>query len=236
MADQLRPHPDVQRVVVLRGALRAPGTQHAPTDPHPFAPAYDAVLLVVTPDVQTARLLLEAPEVRDVARAAGLAMTGREIRRIGGVDATRPGVFLLNFFSGPDVPATLNSWQYTAGWFQAETGLRTSEVIQPDGIGPYTLVNYARWDHFRDVIPSLILKPSFRTFVIACFRAGGVAPHPLLYVVDRPQDRAAHGHGVVVTLSHIIGWIFGPHRGHDSIRSAVYPRLHDDPGERSRSQ
>lgn len=189
VGETLRGRPGVLRATVLRGAIRAPGTQDAPTDPHPLAPAYDAVLLVETAEVETARTLagLSAIAALVADRPGSLLMTGRNIRRIGPVDVTRPGVFLLNFFSGPDVPATLDSWQHTAGWFQDETGLRTSEVIEPDPGTPFTLVNYARWDHFRDVMPSLLFKPSFRSFVLAWFRRNGVAPHPLLYVLDRSR-------------------------------------------------
>ena len=45
----------------------------------------------------------------------------------------------------------------------------------------YRLINHARWDRLRDVLPSLLLKPSFRTYVLAHFRANGVAAMPILY-------------------------------------------------------
>jgi hypothetical protein len=45
----------------------------------------------------------------------------------------------------------------------------------------YTVINHCRWDHYRDVLPSLLFKPSFRRFVLASFEANDTAATPILY-------------------------------------------------------
>ncbi|TFC29127.1 hypothetical protein E3O25_05585 [Cryobacterium sp. TMT1-3] len=53
------------------------------------------------------------------------------------------------------------AWQYTAGWFQDQTGLDNLTVLQPVDDGPFSLVNHCRWDHLVDVMPDLAFKRSF---------------------------------------------------------------------------
>jgi hypothetical protein len=43
------------------------------------------------------------------------------------------------------------------------------------------IINHASWPSFRAFLPSLILRRSFRTFVLANFAANGVAAQPILY-------------------------------------------------------
>ena len=45
----------------------------------------------------------------------------------------------------------------------------------------YNIMNHCRWDRLRDVMPSLIFKRSFRTYVLANFVANRVAAMPILY-------------------------------------------------------
>jgi hypothetical protein len=42
-------------------------------------------------------------------------------------------------------------------------------------------MNHCRWDRLRDLMPSLIFKRSFRTYVLANFAANRVAAMPILY-------------------------------------------------------
>lgn len=149
------------------------------------AVSYDAVLLVETDTPARAAELVapartEAPATRPEER---LVIAGSNVKRIGAVDHQRPGVFLFNFFSGPDATATLAAWQYTAGWFEEKTGLDNSTVIlpEPQGSSPFTIVNHCRWDRLTSVLPALILRRSFRSFVLATFAASRVVPHPILY-------------------------------------------------------
>lgn len=182
-AHTLRPDPRVLRTDVFTALLRPPGgAARAPSA------RYDVVLLVETTTPAAAAGLLEEAPLSALTRldhVLGFAATSP--RRIGPVDHERPGVFLFNYFRAPDVATNLAAWQQTAGWFQRETGLNNSTVLEP--VGPaelaYTLVNHCRWDRLRDVLPSLALRRSFRGFVLRTFTAHDVVPEPLLYRMVR---------------------------------------------------
>lgn len=105
------------------------------------------------------------------------------IRRIAAVDHTRQGVFLFNHFYAEDVQQNLAVWDYTAGWFQAETELDNSTALMPTDPSrcDYAIINHCRWDRLRDVLPSLIFKRSFHSYVLANFAANRVAAMPILY-------------------------------------------------------
>ena len=193
-ATAVRQDPGVERADVFRGLLRPPGSRSLPGQPAAPA-AFDAVLLIQTCDPATATTLATAPAVTDLVselEAAGsgtLLFTASNARRIGDVDHDRPGVFLFNYFTADDVDANLHAWNYTAGWFQDQTGLDNSTVLRPLGpashAGGFSLINHCRWDHLRDVVPALVLRPSFRTFVLRTFAQHRTAPHPVLYRLDR---------------------------------------------------
>jgi hypothetical protein len=150
---------------------------------------FDLVLLVETDSVERAEDLfaegafraLEA-HVRDAASHV-YVVTAANAKRIGAVDHSRDGVFLFNYFYAESLAQNLAVWEYTAGWFQKETGLDNSTVLaptQPD-LSQYTLINHCRWDGLADVLPALIFKRSFRDFVLAHFDANDTAPMPILY-------------------------------------------------------
>ncbi len=192
-AQGLRQDPRVQRADVFRGVLRPPGTRPLPGQ-HPPLPAFDAVLLVQTEDPAGAAALAGVDALTDLvgeleaAGAATLAFAASNARRIGDVDHDRPGVFLFNYFTADEVEANLHAWQFTAGWFQDQTGLDNSTVLRPldpSAPGSYTLVNHCRWDRLRDILPALVLKPSFRTFVLRTFAEHRTAPRPVLYRLAR---------------------------------------------------
>lgn len=182
----LRRDPRVLRADVFRGLVRPPDGNLAETN----APAadFDAVLLIETRTVEDATDLPDDDAVTDLlaeldtTAVRTLVFTASNVRRMGPVDHDRQGVFLFNYFAADDVGTNLYAWQYTAGWFHDETGLDNSTVLQPAGSsGPYTLVNHARWDRLRDVLPALLFKRSFRTFVLRVFADNRVVPNPVLY-------------------------------------------------------
>lgn len=183
-ARDMRGADGVRDAVVFAAFLRPPGQPRAGQGP---AAAYDVVLLVETDAPARARELADALAAEDPAAAPAdrLVLAGSNVRRMGPVDARSGGVFLFNFFTGPSVQATLDAWQYTAGWFEQETGLDNSTVILPDEAShsPFPLINHCRWDTLRQVLPSLMFKRSFRHFVLATFDDAGVVPHPILYRV-----------------------------------------------------
>ncbi len=101
---------------------------------------------------------------------------------MGDVDHSRDGVFLFNYFFADDTDQNIAVWEHTAGWWQQEAALDNSEVLLPDpGKTRYTIINHCRWDHLRDFLPSLLFKPTFRTYLQANFDANDVAPMPILY-------------------------------------------------------
>jgi hypothetical protein len=109
---------------------------------------------------------------------------------MGPVDHHRQGVFLFNYFYADRTDLNLAAWQYTAGWFRDQTGLDNSTVLLPDATSEprYRLVNHARWDRLRDVLPALVFKRSFHTYVLEHFRVNGVAAMPVLYRLARGGD------------------------------------------------
>ena len=183
LAIALEAQPEVEESSVFEGTLRPPGNRSlagqwsGPVE-------YDAVMLVRTSTPQAARALLDDERVREVSESVPnvLATAGRNVRRIADVNHQRQGVFLFNFFTADDQEQNLHAWQYTAGWFQDETNLDNSTVLGDlSNNSPFALVNHCRWDHLIDVVPSLIAKRSFTSFVLETFRQHRVAPHPALY-------------------------------------------------------
>jgi hypothetical protein len=150
---------------------------------------FDVVLLIETPDPASAiavrqdatyralRARLTAEAVRTYEIAA------RNVRRIADVDHSRSSVFLFNFFYADDARRLISVWEKTAGWFVAKTALPDSTVFEPLAGEPaeYGMINHASWPHFRTFLPHLILRPSFRRFVLTTFEANGVAAQPILY-------------------------------------------------------
>ncbi|HEX6338310.1 MAG TPA: hypothetical protein VFZ85_15220 [Jiangellaceae bacterium] len=180
------------RADVFRGLVRPPDGNLAVGGVPPAE--FDAVLLIETHTVADTSTLRDGDVVAGLlAKMAGVAtrtlsFTASNVRRMGPVDHEQQGVFLFNYFAAEDVDTNLHAWQYTAGWFHDETGLDNSTVLQPAGSqGPYTLVNHARWDRLRDVLPALLFKRSFRTFVLRVFADNGVTPNPILYRLHKPH-------------------------------------------------
>lgn len=194
-AETLRRAPEVHEATVFTALLRPPGQPRAGRG---TAAAYDVVLLVETGSPALARDIGDRFANRNPAAWARerLLLAGSNVRRIGPVDPRSGGVFLFNFFTGPSCQAALDAWQYTASWFEQETGLDNSTVILPDGDShaPFAIINYCRWNRLAQVLPSLMFKPSFRRFVLGTFRAAGVVPHPILYRVHS-ENRTRRGDG-----------------------------------------
>ncbi len=150
---------------------------------------FDLAVLIETTSPETADAVKASPvyaemehAIREVATFTHV-ITATNAKRIGPVDHSTNGVFLFNYFFADDTAQNLAVWEYTAGWFEQETGLDNSTVLLPrDGErSNYNIINHCRWDHMRDVLPSLIFKRTFRTYVLANFEANRVAAMPILY-------------------------------------------------------
>lgn len=150
---------------------------------------FDVALLIRVSDPKAAAKLVSAPEftaietrMREAARHT-YRMAGENLRRIGEVDHSKDGVFLINYFFAADERQNLAVWDYTAGWFQNQTGLDNSVLTRPlaeDG-AHYTIINHCRWNGLGDIVPSLLFKPSFRRYVLRHFEANDTAAIPILY-------------------------------------------------------
>jgi hypothetical protein len=191
LCDELAEVDGVVEATVFEALLRPPGhgAHGERTDEDvPVADFDVAVLIEVADDAALRRLeadetYLELESTMEGAARSVHRLTGTNARRIGPVDHDSDGVFLFNYFVAGDVERTLQVWEYTAGWFQSETGLDNSTLIvpaEPDR-SAYALLNHCRWDGLRDVLPALLVQRTFRTYVLANFEANGVVPMPILF-------------------------------------------------------
>jgi len=188
---QLEADPSVVSAVVFDALVIPPGRgefiEKRPGEVH--VARFDLAILVETTSPEAADALrassVYAEMERSVREAAAFThrIAATNAKRIGPVDHERQGVFLFNYFFADDTAQNLAVWEYTAGWFQKETGLDNSTVLLPrDGESSgYNIVNHCRWDRLRDVVPSLIFKGSFRAYVLANFAANRTAAMPILY-------------------------------------------------------
>ena len=110
-------------------------------------------------------------------------VSATNIRHINPVNHNKSGVFLFNYFFADNLQQNLAVWEYTAGWFQQETGLDNSTVLLPGEPqkSKYTIINHCRRDKMSDILPSLLFKKSFHSYVLDNFYANNVAAMPVLY-------------------------------------------------------
>lgn len=150
---------------------------------------YDVVILIETHQYSDLDQLKQKVDVVQLEKLATISSThmhlatARNIRRMGNVNHNKQGVFLFNFFYADNIDQNLNIWEYTAGWFEDQTGLDNSTLLrtQEENSRLYSVINHCRWDKLSDVLPSLIFKPTFKNYVLANFEANNTAPIPILY-------------------------------------------------------
>lgn len=150
---------------------------------------YDLVILIECKSEEAAKEIQAYPAYIELMRIISSnasfthQITASNIRRIGAVDHSRQGTFLFNYFFADSVEENLAIWNYTAGWFQAETGLDNSTVLMPTDAAQsnYSIINHCRWDSLGQILPSLIFKKSFQSYVLDNFAANNVAAMPVLY-------------------------------------------------------
>lgn len=151
--------------------------------------AYDLVVQIETTSLASARALREDSlfaELLDLLQQAAHYFhnfVAQNVRKIGEVDKTRPGIFLYNYFYAEDREAVLPVWEYTGRWFTNKTGLDNSTLLMPAQDEPceYAVINHCRWDGPLDVIPHLIFRPSLRPYVLENFTANDIVAIPILY-------------------------------------------------------
>lgn len=150
---------------------------------------YDLVVLIETTTPNTAKDLRQqatyhrlSDTIADAARYVH-EIAASNVRRIANVDHNRQAVFLFNYFYADDPELLVPVFEYTAGWFMAKTRLADSTVLKPlnGERGDYGIINHASWPRFRTFLPHLILRPSFRRYVLENFKANNIAAQPILY-------------------------------------------------------
>ncbi|MEX2576190.1 MAG: hypothetical protein WD382_06020 [Halofilum sp. (in: g-proteobacteria)] len=181
---------DVRSATVFKALLIPPGRgEYLKQRPNVHVARFDVTILIETPTLADVHALMGSAEfsalegrVRNTAHYSHL-IAASNARQIGPVDHERDGVFLFNYFVADDTEQNLAVWEYTAGWFETETGLDNSTLLLPleSSESEYSMINHCRWDRLRDIMPSLLLKPSFRSYVLANFEANNTAAIPILY-------------------------------------------------------
>ncbi len=183
---------DVCRALVFDAIFTPPGRGAILTDhPDVHVARFDVVVLIEARAFDDLDAISRDPALGEVMELLEAQSThthtvrARNTRRIGPVDHDDQGVYLFNYFWATDLERNLAIWEYTAGWFERETRLDNSTLLQPadPSESAYTLINHCRWSSLRDVLPSLIFKPSFRTFVLGNFEANQTAAMPILYTL-----------------------------------------------------
>ncbi|WP_280295752.1 hypothetical protein [Nocardia abscessus] len=192
---------DVLEATAFRAALRPPGEGGELLRRAGVCPArYDIVVLVRTRTVADLDAVRADPVWQEpVALLTGSAWHVHQIAtsspaRIADVAHDPGNWFLFNYFHCPNRDTVYDVWEYTAGWFQRTTALPDSVPMRPLPGEPddYTLVNHAGWPTLRAFLPSLLLRPSFRTFVLANFAANDIAAQPIIYRLISATATAAN--------------------------------------------
>jgi hypothetical protein len=188
----LAKRPDVLEATLFRAVLVAPGEGSALIKARASKvhhARYDVVILIRTSSIEAAQKLREDPQYAALAAAVRqsasytVELIARNAVRLGDVDHRPNHVFFFNYFYADDNAELLPVFEYTAGWFQAKTGLSNSTLLQPlEGeTSDNGIINHASWPSFGAFLPSLLFRPSFRSFVLANFAANNIAAQPILY-------------------------------------------------------
>lgn len=190
-ARQLAELDAVERVTVYDAVVFAPPGGDVKDRTAPLAAAwFDVAVLAETTSPEAASEVRAAPAWQALVAALTEKarrvhqIAARNVRRVGDVDKTRSGLFLFNYFSGDDPALAVELWDYLAGWYEAETGLDNSTLLEPlEGEqSDYVLINHARWDgNLPLFVARQLPKKSFRGYVLANLKAHRMVSMPVLY-------------------------------------------------------
>jgi hypothetical protein len=190
-ARQLAQLDAVERATVYDAVLFSPPGGYVKGRPVALPPAwFDVAVLVETISPEAAGEVRAAPAYQALVQALSEQarrvhqVAARNVRRVGDVDKTRPGLFVFNYFVGDDPGLAVELWDYLAGWYGAETGLDNSTLLAPlEGeSSDYVMINHARFDGSLPVFMARQLpKKTFRSYLIANLAAHHVAAMPVLY-------------------------------------------------------
>ncbi|UBU16338.1 hypothetical protein [Nonomuraea gerenzanensis] len=181
---------EAREATVFRAVFRTPGEGDELLTARGIHPArYDVVVLIRTASVEAALAVRGDAAYQELAGTMRSAarrtheVVASNAGRLGDVDHGQDHYFLFNYFYADDRATLLKVWEYTAGWFQAKTALPDSALMRPLEGEPadYGLINHASWPTLGTFLPSLIFRPTFRRFVLANFKANGIAAQPIIY-------------------------------------------------------
>lgn len=152
---------------------------------------FDFAILIEAKTLETITALQNRSDYKEIETAIKSVsvfthvVSATNIKHISPVNHKKQGVFLFNYFFADGLQQNLGVWEYTAGWFQQETGRDNSTVLLPTDRqkSKYTIINHCRWDKLSDILPSLIFKKSFHSYVLDNFYANNVAAMPVLYKI-----------------------------------------------------
>jgi hypothetical protein len=187
-ARQLTQLDTVERATVYDAIAFTPPAGYGKDRPRPAW--FDVVVLVETASPSAVGEVRAAPAYQALADALTEKarrvhqIAARNVRRVGDVDKSRPGLFLFNYFAGDDPGLAVELWDYLAGWYEAETGLDNSTLLAPlEGEkSDYVMINHARWDHNLPLFMVRQLpKRTFRSYMLANLRAHHLSAMPVLY-------------------------------------------------------
>jgi len=190
LAQTLGARDDVLDATVFKALIIPPGRgAFLKKRPEVEVARFDVVMLVEFESIEQAQDYRDTPEwaalLADIEEKSHsvVSIAASNTRRIGPVDHDANGVFLFNYFYADSLDLNLKVWNYTAGWFQDQTGLDNSTVLLPQDTAdvPYTIINHCRWDRLRDILPALLFNRSFRPFVLDNFEQNNTAAMPILY-------------------------------------------------------
>ncbi|MFS4580071.1 hypothetical protein [Phaeobacter sp. C3_T13_0] len=190
LTQMLRSQNDVLDATVFKAVVVPPG-RGAFLNKRPNVPVarFDVVMLVEFVDIEAAQRFQNTARWKETLATTSqnarhsFTISASNTRHIGPVDHTRDGVFLFNYFYADSLELNLKVWNYTAGWFQDQTGLDNSTVLLPIDASaiPYTIINHCRWDRLRDILPAILFNKTFKPFVLDNFEQNNTAAIPILY-------------------------------------------------------
>ena len=188
-ASEFRNAPGLIDATVFKALLLPPGRKPSRKAGQNIAPARFDLVFLLEFDTPTSAAALKASQAwqdletkTEKLACRTLTVEAINARRIGPVDHSTDGIFLFNFFVADELERNLDIWEYTAGWFEDQTRLDNSTLLIPvPGQTDHTVINHCRWDSLSDILPSLLFKRSFHTFVLANFAANATTAMPILY-------------------------------------------------------
>ena len=150
---------------------------------------FDIAILIETKNIDSAKKVCEYKNFHELVeffekKASFTHVTVMEnARRIAEVDKSKKGIYLFNYFYAENPNDLLPVWEYTAGWFTANTELDNSTLLRPikEDKSKFGVINHCRWDKLSSLLPKLIFMKTLRLYVGANFEANRIASMPILY-------------------------------------------------------